>query len=147
MVYFLCEKENPVETYNSSSSLTSLCSSVACSNLMGSGVPTPSSGHRIVRLCRYKIFIIRLGSYPRPPSSDSSVPLPSCPNRMPSCSHQRMVAGKPGRLSSASVRSKIGRLAMNCATLVWRRVMYSPIVSNPASARASPMGGYSHYSF
>ena len=36
---------------------TALRRSVACSNLVGGGIPTLISDHRTVRICHYRIFI------------------------------------------------------------------------------------------
>ena len=60
---------------------------------------------------------------------------------MLSCSYQRIFSGDTGHLKSANARSKIGHVEMYFDTLVWMWDIFSPIVYNPASSRASPLGG------
>ena len=48
----------------------------------------------------------------------------------------------PGLLTDLSQRSRIGRVAIYCATMFCLIVVYFPIPSKPASAIASSNGGY-----
>ena len=60
--------------------LTSLCLSVAFSNIIGSGVPTQSSDQRAVSLHHYVILIYYIRHYPRSISSASASAYPPSPN-------------------------------------------------------------------
>ena len=51
----------------------------------------------------------------------------------PSCSDHLIPTLAYGSLSDPSHRSNIDRVAMYCATVFWRLLMYSSIVKNPAS--------------
>ena len=92
---------------------------------------------------------------PSPSESDSSPPisfLPSmatCPSLTPiiyrvGCSHRLLYRRIPGFSSTAKHKSMIGRVAIYCATVFWRRAIYTPISSSPTIPSAAPMVGYTH---
>ena len=61
-----------------------------------------------------------------------------------SCSHHLLNRRIPGFRSSAKHKSMIGRVAIYCATMFWRRAIYTPISSNPTIVSATPMSRYTH---
>ena len=69
-----------------------------------------------------------------PSSSPATSTVSLAPVRsMPVYSNHRIPTRSHGVLSVSSHRSRIDRVAMNCATMLCLRQMYSPIASNPAS--------------
>ena len=77
-----------------------------CSNIMGGGVPTQSSGKISVRICHYIIFSYSLGHYLSSRLNPSSTASPSSPNRIPVCYHHHKSAGQQRPRSSTTVMSK-----------------------------------------
>ena len=120
-------------------SLTGLRPSMTWSNIMGGGFTDLSSVHRKFRLRHYitfrntrRLFLIHLQLVRPPPLIPKlySLLLPRSHDfqgSWPPLFHRRNV--------------KIVRVEMYWSTLLWRRLMYSPIIHIPTSTRASPMGG------
>ena len=110
---------------------------MSCSNLVRGSVPTLSSGHREVRICRYIIFrksgnllqfrilLVR--------------PVPLIPKPYALLFPQHMIPRDPGCLSSAIAMSKNFRIENYWNTLLWRRVVCSPIIPSPTPSSVSPM--------
>ena len=63
------------------------------------------------------------------------------------CSHHLCESRIPGLLSTVRHKSKIGQVVMYCATVLWRRAIYTPISSSPTVSSATLMGGYIHLPF
>ena len=121
------------------SSLNILCPSVAFSNIMAGSVSSPISGHRAIRL-RHCIILINT-SHLFPIHILLARPLPSSPNRIPSCYHQHIIAGDTNHLIFAITITKICLVEMYWATLLWCQVIYYPIFPCRASASASYIKG------
>ena len=64
---------------------------------------------------------------------------------MLACSHHRIPTRAPCIRSVASQRSRSNQIAMYCATMFFLCLMYTSIISNPASALAVTVVVYYHF--
>ena len=60
------------------------------------------------------------------------------------CSHHRIPNRSLGALSDSSHRSNSYRVAIYCATVLWRRLTYSSIIKKPAASLAAAAEVYLH---
>ena len=103
--------------------LTGICRSVACSNIMGSMVITQINRKISVRFRHYAIVSYYIGHYHRSSLYPSASVSPPSPNLICSCYRHCRSSGNPGLHSSTTVMSKIGRVAIYWAMVLWRQVM------------------------
>ena len=122
----------------------SICTSMACSNLMVGVVPDQSNGHREVRLCQCIMSINTRIFFPLPLHLHLHIRLVRTPCTSTKPYYIMFPPEHDRRGSWTSIlwyhNIKTNLEEMYWSTLLWRRVMYYPIISIPASYRTSPIG-------
>ena len=63
------------------------------------------------------------------------------------CSHRLLDRFSLFLRYSTRHNSMIVRVSIYCATVLWRRVIYTPISSNPTISIATPIGAYTHFPY
>ena len=90
--------------------------------------------------------LITFRHYSTPSLSVDATDASLSPTRLlPACYHHCIPTCAPGALSNSSHRSNSDCVVIYCATVFWRRQMYSSIVKNPASSLAIVAKFYVHF--